>query len=379
MATYYIATTGNNTTGDGSIGNPWATFQKAADSVSAGDTVYARGGTYAGYWSSSANGTIGSPITFSSYAGETAIIDGAGPARDDGSLMVRINGDYTILKNLELTNAANQSLIFFSGADYCTADTLVIHDSYRQGINFYRCVGGTAKNCLIYNCYDYNQGGGNADGIDCADDGPGTQGSGHTFMDNIIHDCSDDGIDPWRATGCTMLRNICYHNGFIPGTETAAGNGNGFKLGPGGGHTVTDNVAWDNRVRGFDDNGGSGITALNNTSIDNGPDGGSKVNYQFTTATSTLTNNISYRTNGTNGDLLTGATQTTNSWNLSITEPNFVQITNPLVNTFARLQAGSPAIDVGTTVGGSNHVSIGASDLGAFEYEPPSSSVVMFI
>lgn len=40
MATYYVATTGNDTTGDGSSGNPWRTPGKAAGTAVAGDVVF---------------------------------------------------------------------------------------------------------------------------------------------------------------------------------------------------------------------------------------------------------------------------------------------------------------------------------------------------
>lgn len=39
MATYYISTTGNDTTGDGSLANPWATISKAITTASSGDTI----------------------------------------------------------------------------------------------------------------------------------------------------------------------------------------------------------------------------------------------------------------------------------------------------------------------------------------------------
>jgi parallel beta-helix repeat protein len=50
MATWYIATTGNDSTGNGTIGNPWATFTKAITnnaSLAAGDMVLPAAGTYA--------------------------------------------------------------------------------------------------------------------------------------------------------------------------------------------------------------------------------------------------------------------------------------------------------------------------------------------
>ena len=44
--TYYIAPDGNDASGNGTISAPYATFMKAQQVVMAGDTVFARGGTY---------------------------------------------------------------------------------------------------------------------------------------------------------------------------------------------------------------------------------------------------------------------------------------------------------------------------------------------
>lgn len=46
MADIYVATTGNDTTGTGSSGNPYATPGKAASVAAANDTVYIKSGTY---------------------------------------------------------------------------------------------------------------------------------------------------------------------------------------------------------------------------------------------------------------------------------------------------------------------------------------------
>jgi hypothetical protein len=45
-ATKYVATTGNNSTGDGSIGNPWLTIQYAVSQIATGDTIKVGAGTY---------------------------------------------------------------------------------------------------------------------------------------------------------------------------------------------------------------------------------------------------------------------------------------------------------------------------------------------
>jgi hypothetical protein len=46
MADIYVATTGNDTTGDGSVGNPYATPGKASGVASGGDTIFVKAGTY---------------------------------------------------------------------------------------------------------------------------------------------------------------------------------------------------------------------------------------------------------------------------------------------------------------------------------------------
>lgn len=46
--TYYVATDGSDTTGDGSNGNPWATINHARATISDGDTVMVKDGTYTG-------------------------------------------------------------------------------------------------------------------------------------------------------------------------------------------------------------------------------------------------------------------------------------------------------------------------------------------
>jgi hypothetical protein len=45
---YYVATTGSNTTGDGSAGNPWATIEHAVENVPDNSTILVKPGTYTG-------------------------------------------------------------------------------------------------------------------------------------------------------------------------------------------------------------------------------------------------------------------------------------------------------------------------------------------
>lgn len=75
MATYYLnADTGNDTTGDGSSGNPWLTISKAHTAASSGDTIVFQDSTAHFTW---ANQTFTKNLTFQATTLGDAIIDGA--------------------------------------------------------------------------------------------------------------------------------------------------------------------------------------------------------------------------------------------------------------------------------------------------------------
>jgi hypothetical protein len=71
-----VATNGSSS-GNGSINNPWnlRTALNQPASVQPGSTIYLRGGTYTGTFTSSLAGTAAAPIVVRSYPGEWARID----------------------------------------------------------------------------------------------------------------------------------------------------------------------------------------------------------------------------------------------------------------------------------------------------------------
>jgi hypothetical protein len=79
-ATYYVATSGNDD-GAGSMSEPWATLQHAAETIGAGDTVVVLPGSYAGFHLES-SGMDGAPIVFS--AEEGVEISSENPTTPDG-------------------------------------------------------------------------------------------------------------------------------------------------------------------------------------------------------------------------------------------------------------------------------------------------------
>src|ERR1700730_15064376 len=76
-STYYVAKSGKDTNA-GSFTAPWLTIQHAANSVTAGADGYVESGVYTESVNFPASGTASNPITFTSYPGQTAVIDGTG-------------------------------------------------------------------------------------------------------------------------------------------------------------------------------------------------------------------------------------------------------------------------------------------------------------
>jgi parallel beta-helix repeat protein len=95
-ATYYVSANGNDSN-PGTSAQPWATLQKATDTVRAGDTVWVTDGNYTGCQIST-SGTQESPITFKAY-GQNALINSGGPTGDGIRLQ---NVNYITLEGFKL-------------------------------------------------------------------------------------------------------------------------------------------------------------------------------------------------------------------------------------------------------------------------------------
>lgn len=77
---FYIDPATGNDGNPGTIGSPWATIDKANTTLTAGQTVWLRAGTYVEYILPTNNGSAGNYITFAAYPGETVILgDGSQP------------------------------------------------------------------------------------------------------------------------------------------------------------------------------------------------------------------------------------------------------------------------------------------------------------
>jgi hypothetical protein len=203
---YYVSTSGDDNN-PGTIAAPWRTIQHAANTVTPGATVYVFGGVYNESVNFPTSGTASSPISFRSYPGQTAVIDGTGLSVTGTQGLINIVGNlsYITVRGFEIRNYTTSSSdlvpcgvwITGSGTGIRILNNLV-HDitttSEENGNAFGISVYGTSKtpiNKLVINGNElYNMRTGNSETMDV--DGNVTN---FRITNNLVHDNDNIGID----------------------------------------------------------------------------------------------------------------------------------------------------------------------------------------
>jgi len=103
-STYYVSKSGSNNN-SGSFTAPWLTIQHAANTVTAGATVYVGSGVYNESVNFPSSGTASSYITFENYPGQNPVIDGTGltPSGTQGLVNI-VNQSYLTVSGFEIRN-----------------------------------------------------------------------------------------------------------------------------------------------------------------------------------------------------------------------------------------------------------------------------------
>jgi len=353
---YYVATNGSNSN-PGTISQPFRTIAKGVSMLTPGKTLLVRSGTYA----ESLQGTIpggtswSSPVTVEAYPGETVtlqppsgagcalhfqgsneqyiivqgfIIDAKNVTTDaikitSGSGTAADAANHIKITNCEVENAIGQGIITTDGANYNQFINLNVHGNggVAQGAGSHDSHGmyiSTAYN-TISGCTIYDNGG---RGIQLCD-----WGTPDTVNNNVV-------------TGNRVYDNGLNNDGGGPGISVASGDNN----------IISNNVVYGNSDGGIQIEyyAPANNQVVNNTVVNNpGPDFGGIYIGPATSggaAINTLVeNNISYNNTGPGNFTDLGAS-TTKITNLFGINPLFVNMAG---NDF-QLQAGSPAINVGT-------------------------------
>ncbi len=371
-STYYVSPTGNDTTGDGSIGNPWKTIPKAVTAASAGDTIYLRGGThsYTSTISITKNGASGNPITLQAYLDEAAVVDFDGQPYGSSSRGISVSGNYWHLKGFTIQNAGDNGL--YIAGSYNIAEQIVSRMNSDSGIQLHEEGSyNLVLNCDSYLNYDAPNNGENADGFAVKSD---TIGPGNIFSGCRAWNNADDGFDLYYTQNAIVFEDCwAFRNGEnLWGASSWNGDGNGFKLGASSGyHVLIRCVAYDNWHNGIDINGDTlPVEVYNCTVVACG------VNFYFDEpVASVLRNNISHQSSV---NIDAAVDDQYNSWNgFTVTDGDFVSLDDSGIDgpreadgslpnlTFLHLATGSDLIDGGIDVGLPYNGS--APDLGCYE------------
>lgn len=213
---------------------PWATWQKAFNTATAGDTVYFRGGTYqptskvaaypitgidptSGYGH---NGTYDSPICFFAYPDDYEsenypILDCQVASESaHGNTGIQISANWVKFKGLTVcnvrdldgvSNTTGIGISHFGG--YVHLENMTAHHIGGVGITAREYDTVYLKNCDVYYCCDslayyilegdtINDAGGDADGFLCTTRGVGADTTYYTVLEGCrAWNVSDDGFD----------------------------------------------------------------------------------------------------------------------------------------------------------------------------------------
>lgn len=305
---YYAAPAGK-TSAQGTLADPYD-LVTGLGKLTAGDTLYVRGGTYARTTTLSVDGESGNATSghthVFAYGQEKPVLDFTGMATADANRGLQLNGSYWYFKGFEVKNAGDNGILITG--KYNMLEGFVIHGNKDTGLQIARKASSMttmdqwpAFN-LVKNSESYDNSdvlGENADGFAAKL----TIGQGNAFVGCVSHHNSDDGWDLYSKTETgvigtvTIDQCVAHHNGSLTdGTQLENGDRNGFKLGGSDmavRHIVTRSVAFANGKNGFTWNSNPGnIILVNNLAFNN-----AEGNYKFgdnSTATETeYYNNIS--------------------------------------------------------------------------------------
>jgi len=364
--TYFVSPAGVDTN-SGSYDFPFKTVPKAVAVTLAGDTIYVRGGThvYNTTISISKQGTDSTWYHLWAYPGERPFFDFSSMPTSGSLRGFNVSGSYWHIRGIDIFRAGDNGMLLrghHNKIEYCS-----FSENRDTGLQL---ASGAAFNQVI-NCDSYfnkDTTQGNADGFASKLD----VGTGNYFYGCRAWQNSDDGYDGYLRGAnnvFTTLENCwIFRNGYLKSGSPSSGNGNGFKLGGSDSANLQHDVvlkkclAFDNRVKGFDQNNDRGsMTLLNCTGYRNG------TNYSISL---TLAAGESLKVKncaalGSYGSIGAFAIQETNSWMVpfTVTSGDFVstdtagvygprQADGSLPDVgFMHLAQGSDLIDGGTDVG----------------------------
>lgn len=180
--TYYVSTTGNDATGTGAIGNPWASLHKACQSVTtSGDIIHVNAGTYTG----TLTDTLSVGVSIEGADSATTIIKNTGITSEFVEILSMRSAEGT-------SGAQHISNIQFDGN---LTNYWGIYIAGRSNVSIYNC---SIKNFI-------NRGiiwGGRNDNNNIE---PTIYATGNSIHDNIVSNCAEYDEIRGYGSGCVNI------------------------------------------------------------------------------------------------------------------------------------------------------------------------------
>jgi len=233
-AVYHVSATGGSDAANGSQTSPWATLQKAANTVQAGDVVIVHAGNYAGFdlWTS---GTASQRITFTAESG--VVINAPNSRTADG---INLEGaDYVTIAGFRVVGMPR------AGIRSVVNDGVIIRNNIADQNGYWGILTGFSENILIEN--NITSRSANQHGIYV-----GNSADNPVIRNNTVWGNRASGIqinaDRWAGgdgiiTNALIENNVIYGNGAVGG---AAINLDGVQT-----SRIQNNLLYDNHASGI--------------------------------------------------------------------------------------------------------------------------------
>ncbi len=206
---FYVSPSGSDAN-PGTLALPWKSLGTSVNKLSAGSTLYVRGGTYHETVYMSVSGTSSAPITISGYPGEIASIDGQGNIPSGyWDVLFNVNGSYINLSKLEVKNSYGMGFVITGSNN--RASQIHAHHNMENGILIMGNYNIVENSEVNLNCLSNNNGtmsrGSWASGLSAA-----RRPTNAIMRNNKVHDNWGEGLSTYEATGTLMEGNIVYDN-----------------------------------------------------------------------------------------------------------------------------------------------------------------------
>ncbi|MFC1452644.1 LamG-like jellyroll fold domain-containing protein [Verrucomicrobiota bacterium] len=212
--TYYVATSGSDSA-SGSSSEPWRTVQHAVDSISPGDIITVREGTFAGARLGN-SGTAVQPMTLRAEAGASVILDAPGSDEWHDCIVEADPGDYWVVEGFEVVGSPRYGIAGF-GNPGAHRQSLTVRSNHVHHSGITGIFSGFVDDFVV----EYNESHDNDEhGVYCSNSGdrPVVRGNNlhHNFAAGLHMNGDESAGAPFEdgiISGGLVEDNIIHENG----------------------------------------------------------------------------------------------------------------------------------------------------------------------